>query len=56
MKYVFKQKEWEKLPLVSIRFKVNYWLLKKVGLVLFGIIAILLGVLVTVIFYEHLIN
>ena len=35
MKYEFEQKEWEKLPLLSLRFKVNYWILKKIGLVFY---------------------
>ena len=39
MKHEFEQKKWEKLPLFSIRFKVNYWILKKIGLVFFGILA-----------------
>ncbi len=56
MRYEFEQKEWEKLPLLSLRFKVNYWILKKIGLVFFGIVAAMLGILVTVLFYEYIIN
>ena len=56
MKHEFEQKKWEKLPLLSIRFKVNYWILKKIGLVFFGIVAAILGILVTILFYEYIIN
>jgi len=56
MMYRFKQKEWEKLDLISIRFKINYWLLKKVGLVLLGFIYFLFGVFVTIIIYEYLLR
>ncbi|MGY8945847.1 MAG: hypothetical protein ACKVJS_02195 [Flavobacteriales bacterium] len=53
MKHQFKQRKWEKLPLLSTRFKLNYWLLNKVGLVLFGLIVFLLGMLITVVLYEY---
>lgn len=53
MKHEFKQREWGKLPLLSTRFKLNYWLLNKVGLVLFGLIVFLLGMLITVVLYEY---
>jgi len=56
MKHEFEQKKWEKLPLLSIRFKVNYWILKKIGLVFFGILAAILGILLTILFYEYIIN
>ena len=56
MMYRFKQKEWEKLYLISIVFKINYWLLKKVGLILFRGIYFLFGVLATVIIYEYLLR
>ena len=56
MKHEFEQKKWEKLPLLSLRFKVNYWILKKIGLVFYGILAATLGILVTILFYEYIIN
>ena len=56
MKHEFEQKKWEKLPLLSIRFKVNYWILKKIGLVFFGIVAAMLGILATILFYECILN
>ncbi|MBT4112707.1 MAG: hypothetical protein HN773_03030 [Flavobacteriaceae bacterium] len=56
MKHEFEQKKWEKLPLFSIRFKVNYWILKKIGLVFFGILAAIMGILLTILFYEYIIN
>lgn len=56
MKYEFEQKKWEKLPLLSLRFKVNYWILKKIGLVFYGILAAIIGILVTILFYECIFN
>lgn len=52
MRYEFEQKEWEKLPLLSLRFKVNYWILKKIGLEGFRVLCVLGGALFTVIIYE----
>jgi uncharacterized protein YqgC (DUF456 family) len=56
MKHEFEQKKWEKLPLFSIRFKINYWILKKIGLNRFGILAAIVGILLTIFFYECIIN
>ena len=56
MKHEFEQKKWEKLPLFSIRFKINYWILKKIGLNRFGILAAIMGILLTIFFYEWIIN
>jgi|TARA_B100001105_G_scaffold111398_1_gene89351 uncharacterized protein YqgC (DUF456 family) len=56
MKHEFEQKKWEKLPLFSIRFKINYWILKKIGLNRFGILAAIMGILLTIFFYECIIN
>ncbi len=56
MKHEFEQKKWEKLPLFSIRFKINYWILKKIGLNSFGILAAIMGILLTIFFYECIIN
>ena len=38
--------------LVPLRFRLNYWFLKKVGLEGFRIICVLGGVLITIIVYE----
>ena len=46
MIHQFEQREWEKMLLPAIRFKFNYWLLKNIGLIMFGAFYFLLGVLV----------
>ena len=57
MKHEFEQKKWEKLPLFSLRFKVNYWILKKIGLIFYGILGgYARGILVTILFYECIFN
>ena len=56
MKHEFEQKKWEKLPLFSIRFKINYWILKKIGLNRLCILAAIMGILLTILFYEYIIN
>ena len=50
MKYEFEKKWPDRFN--SIRFNVNYWMLKKLGLNGFGFYACLWGVIVTVIIYE----
>tara|TARA_B100000965_G_C19211754_1_gene591913 strand:- start:115 stop:297 length:183 start_codon:yes stop_codon:yes gene_type:complete len=39
---------------ISIRFKINYWFLKKLGLEGFRILFIIAGVVITVIVYEFI--
>ena len=39
---------------ISIRFKINYWFLKKLGLEGFRILFIIAGVVITVIIYEFI--
>ena len=41
--------------LFPFKFKINYWLLRKLGLWGFGIFAFLYGVLITILVYEFLI-
>ncbi len=55
MKYEFKKKFLDK-GIMRFRFNINYWLLKKSGLNGFGFIAFLLGVIVTIIGYEFILN
>lgn len=39
--------------LLPFKFKINYWLLRKLGLWGYGIFAFYFGVLVTIIIYEY---
>ena len=55
MIHQFKQRKWEKLLIPSIRFRITYWLLKKVGLILLTGIFSLIGVLVTILFLMFII-
>ena len=55
MKYEFEKKFLDK-GIMTFRFKINYWLLKKLGLNGFGVIAFLFGVIVTIIGYEFILN
>ena len=41
---------------IPMRFKINYWFLKKLGLEGFRILFILGGVLITIIVYEFLLK
>ena len=50
MEYSFKQKAIDKL--IPFKFKVNYWLLRKLGLWGFAIFAFSWGIIFTVICYE----
>ncbi len=50
MEYSFKQKAIDKL--IPIKFKVNYWLLRQLGLWGFAIFAFSWGMIFTVICYE----
>ena len=50
MEYSFKQKAIDKL--IPFKFKVNYWLLRKLGLWGFAIFAFCWGMIFTVICYE----
>jgi|DEB0MinimDraft_6_1074348.scaffolds.fasta_scaffold723350_1 hypothetical protein len=51
MKYEFERKPWE-YGLLSIRFRLNCWFLRHIGIVAFGVLAALTGVLLTVLVYE----
>jgi|AP95_1055475.scaffolds.fasta_scaffold07183_7 hypothetical protein len=56
MKYEFEKKLFDK-GIMTLKFKVNYWLLKKLGLNAFGIYAFIMGVIVTIIIiYEFILN
>ena len=50
--FSFKKKWLDRI--IPIRFKINYWLLKKLGLAGFRILFILVGVAITVIVYEFI--
>lgn len=54
MEFAFKQKFIDKL--LPFKFKVNYWLLRKLGLWGYGIFAFLWGAILTVIVYEYLLK
>jgi len=54
MKYEFERKAWE-FGFLSLRFQLNYWLLVRLGLVGFGIVAALVGALLTIGVYQWLI-
>ena len=56
MKYEFEKKFLDKGILLTFPFNIRYWLLKKLGLNGFGVIAFLLGVIVTIIGYEFILN
>jgi len=51
MIHQFKQREWEKLLIPSIRFRFTYWLLKKVGLIFLTGIFALFGILLTILIF-----
>jgi len=53
MKYEFEKKLFDK-GIMTLKFKVNYWLLKKLGLNAFGIFAFIWGVIVTIIIYKFI--
>lgn len=50
MEYSFEKKFIDNL--IPIKFKANYWLLRKLGLWGFGIMAFTYGVLLTILVYE----
>ena len=50
--FSFKKKWLDRI--IPIRFKINYWLLKKLGLEGFRILFILVGAAITVIVYEFI--
>ena len=52
MEYSFKSKAIDRL--IPLKFKVNYWLLRKLGLWGFAIFAFIWGVIFTVLVYEYL--
>ena len=54
MKYEFEKKWPDKFN--PMRFNINYWFLKKVGLNGFGFFSFVIGALITVLIYEFLIN
>jgi len=41
---------------IPVRFKINYWLLKKLGLEGFRILCIVGGIFITIIVYEFLLK
>jgi len=51
MKYEFERKPWE-YGLLSIRFRINYWFLRHIGIVAFGVLAALIGTFVTALVYQ----
>jgi len=51
-KVTFKKKKLDRLS--SFRFKMNFWLLNKLGLEGFRIIHVVGGVLITVLVYEFI--
>ena len=55
MKYEFEKKLFDK-GIMTLKFKVNYWFLKKLGLTGFGIWAFIWGVIITIIIYEFILN
>lgn len=54
MEYSFKSSALDKLS--PLKFKINYWLLRKLGLVGYGVIAFLWGSIITIIIYEVFLN
>ena len=54
MKYEFEKKWPDKFN--PMRFNINYWFLKKIGLNGFGFFSFVIGALITVLIYEFLIN
>jgi len=55
MKHKFKKKLLDK-GIMTFRFNINYWLLKKLGLNGFAFFAFFWGVLVAIIVYEFILN
>ena len=53
MKYYFEKKILDK-GIMKIRFNINYWFLKTLGLNGFGFFAFLWGILLTVILYKYI--
>lgn len=51
-KFTFEKKKLDKLSL--IRFKINFWLLNKLGLEGFRILHVIGGVFITILIYEFL--
>lgn len=50
MKVYFEKKFMDRIS--PFKFKINYWLLQKLGLWGYGAFALLLGVLLTILVYE----
>ena len=55
MKYCFEKKLFDK-GIMKIRFNINYWLLKTLGLNGFSFLAFFIGVIITILIYEYLFN
>jgi len=55
MKHKFKKKLLDK-GIMTFRFNINYWLLKKLGLNGFAFFTFVWGVLVAIIVYEFILN
>jgi len=55
MKHSFQQRKWEKWKIFSFRFKINLWLLKKLGLILYGYFIMVISIILTIIIYQLII-
>ena len=55
MKYEFEKKLFDK-GIMTLRFNINYWFLKKLGLNGFAGLTFLVGIIVTVIIYEFILK
>ena len=55
MKYEFEKNFLDK-GIMTLRFKINYWLLKKLGLNGFGLFAFIWGVFIGIIIYEFILK
>ena len=50
MEVKFEKKYMDRL--FSFKYRINYWLLRKFGLIGYGLISFLCGVLITILFYD----
>ena len=55
MKYEFEKKFLDK-GIMTFRFNINYWLLKKLGLNGYTLLVVIMVAIVTIIIYEFILN